>query len=152
VPFVVAGGGGYKKKIYRSSSTFHDALDKRRLPIQVENAPELLENFNDWQHGCLRIAVTPKKVRAGYVAVPNPPQNPKDQVLKLYETAPHAAAWPRDWSAINTGKLFPTGPSGSPTIAQSGTFSALANAKTPVGMASFNREPGRTLRHTSASG
>jgi hypothetical protein len=51
----------------------------------LENAPELLENFNDWRHGYLRIAVTPKKVRAEYVAVPDPSQNPKDQVLKLYE-------------------------------------------------------------------
>jgi hypothetical protein len=83
VPFIVAGGGGYKKKIYRSSSTFHDALDKGRRPIQVENAPELLENFNDWQHRYVRIAVTPKKVRVEYVAVPDPSQNPKDQVLKL---------------------------------------------------------------------
>jgi hypothetical protein len=32
-----------------------------------------------------RIAVTSKKVRAEFL-VPDPSQNPKDQVLKLYET------------------------------------------------------------------
>jgi len=35
-----------------------------------------------------------------------------------------------------------TGPSGSSTIAQSGTFSAPANAETLLGYASFNMEPG----------
>jgi hypothetical protein len=74
-----------EKKLHRLSSTFHGALDKGRLPIQVENSPELLENFNDWQHGYLRIAVTPKKIRAEYVAVPDPSQNPKDEVLKPYD-------------------------------------------------------------------
>jgi predicted phosphodiesterase len=86
VPFIVAGAGGYKKKLHVLSRDFHDALDKKKLPIQIENEPELLESFNDWQHGYLRVAVTPKKIRLEYVAVPDPSQNPKDQVLKPYDT------------------------------------------------------------------
>lgn len=86
VPFIVAGAGGYKKKLHVLSPTFHDALDKKKLPIQIQGEPELLENFNDSQHGYLRVTVTPKKIRLEYVAVPDPSQNPKDQVLKPYDT------------------------------------------------------------------
>jgi hypothetical protein len=58
----------------------------KKLPIQVEDQPELLESFNDWQHGYLRVAVTQKKIKLDYVAVPDPSQNPKDQVLTPYDT------------------------------------------------------------------
>ena len=86
VPFIVAGAGGYKKNLHVLSRDFHEALDKKRLPVQVEDQPELLESFNDWQHGYLRVAVTTKKIRLDYVAVPDPSQNPKDQVLQPYDT------------------------------------------------------------------
>jgi hypothetical protein len=86
VPFIVAGAGGYKKKLHTLSPTFHDALNSKKLPIQIAGEPELLENFNDWQHGYMRIVVTPKKIRVEYVAVPDPSENPKDQVLKPFDT------------------------------------------------------------------
>ena len=39
-------------------------------------------------------------------------------------------------------RVVKTGPSGSSSTAQSGTFSTPANAETLVGLASFNMEPG----------
>jgi hypothetical protein len=84
VPFIVAGAGGYKKKLHVLSRNFHDA--SKKLPIQVEDSPELLESFNDWQHGYLRVAVTPKKIKLDYIAVPDPSTNPKDQVLDPFDS------------------------------------------------------------------
>ena len=95
VPFIVAGAGGYKKRLHVLSRIFHDALDKKKLPVQIEDQPELLVNFNDWQHGYLRVAVTPNKIRLEYVAVPDPSQNPKDQVLKPYDTVEVSGPWTR---------------------------------------------------------
>src|SRR6516165_8326661 len=95
VPFIVAGAGGYKKKLHVLSRNFHDALDKKKLPVQIEDQPELLVNFNDWQHGYLRVAVTPNKIRLEYVAVPDPSQHPKDQVLKPYDTVEVSGPWTR---------------------------------------------------------
>ena len=95
VPFIVAGAGGYKQQLHVLSRTFHDALDKKKLPIQIEDQPELLVNFNDWQHGYLRVAVTPNKIRLEYVAVPDPSQHPKDQVLKPYDTVEVSGPWTR---------------------------------------------------------
>jgi hypothetical protein len=48
VPFIVAGAGGYKKKLHTLGRLFHHALDEKKLPIQIEGEPELLENFNYW--------------------------------------------------------------------------------------------------------
>jgi len=95
VPFIVAGAGGYKKRLHVLSRIFHDALDKKKLPVQIEDQPELLVNFNDWQHGYLRVAVTPNKIRLEYVAVPDPSQHPKDQVLKPYDTVEVSGPWTR---------------------------------------------------------
>ena len=39
-------------------------------------------------------------------------------------------------------RVVKTGPSGSSTIAQSGTFSTPANTETLLGFATFNMEPG----------
>jgi hypothetical protein len=64
----------------------HDVYDQKKLPIQVDSSPELLENFNDWQHGCLRVTVTPKIITLDYIAVPDPSMNPKDQLLKPFDT------------------------------------------------------------------
>jgi hypothetical protein len=86
VPFIVAGAGGYKKKLHVLSRNFHDALDQKKLPIQVDDSPELLETFNDQQHGYLRVAVTPKKITLDYIAVPDPSTNPKDQVLEPFDS------------------------------------------------------------------
>ncbi len=86
VPFIVAGAGGYKKKLHILGRDFHAALDAKKIPIQIQGEPELLQNFNDWQHGYLRVAVTPKKIKLDYIAVPDPATNPKDQVLEPYDS------------------------------------------------------------------
>jgi len=46
----------------------------------------LLQSFNDSQHGYLRVAVTPKTITLDYVAVPDPSTNPRDQLLKPFDT------------------------------------------------------------------
>ncbi len=86
VPFIVASAGGYKKRLHVLGRAFHDAWSQKKSPIQIDGEPELLESFSDSQHGYLRIAVTPKKIRAEYIAVPDPSENPKDQVLEPYDT------------------------------------------------------------------
>src|SRR5262249_4407710 len=86
VPFIVAGAGGYKKRLHKLSRTFHDAQNDGELPIEIQGQPELLEKFNDWQHGYLRITVTKKKMKLDYITVPDPAQNPKDKVLDPYDS------------------------------------------------------------------
>jgi hypothetical protein len=66
---------------------FHEAQQKKKLPIQIQGEPEYLENFNDLQHGYLRVTVTRKKITLDYVAVPDPSENAKDaSFLKPYDT------------------------------------------------------------------
>jgi hypothetical protein len=86
VPFIVAGAGGYKKRLHRLGKAFQDAKKKKQLPVQIEDAPELLENFNDTDHGYLRVTVTKKKITLDYIAVPDPATNPEDAVLKPYDS------------------------------------------------------------------
>jgi hypothetical protein len=86
VPFIVAGAGGYNKQLHVLGKVFHDAKQKRKLPIQIQGEPESLADFNDWQHGYLRITVTKNKITVDYVAVPDPSTNPKDSFLKPYDT------------------------------------------------------------------
>ena len=54
--------------------------------VQIEGEPEYLENFNDSQHGYLRVTVTKKKIVLDYVAVPDPSENPKDGILKPFDS------------------------------------------------------------------
>jgi hypothetical protein len=70
VPFIVAGAGGYNKRLHVLGRVFHEA----KLPIQIRGEPEYLEKFNDSQHGYLRITVE-KKITLDYVAVPDPSEN-----------------------------------------------------------------------------
>ncbi len=86
VPFIVAGAGGYNKRLHVLGKVFHDAKQANKLPIQIEGEPEKLENFNDSDHGYLRVIVTKKKIVLEYVAVPDPSTNPADQYLKAYDS------------------------------------------------------------------
>jgi acid phosphatase type 7 len=86
VPFIVAGAGGYNKQLHVLGKVFHDAKQKKKLPIQIHGEPESLVEFNDSQHGYLRISVTKNKITADYVAVPDPSTNPKIASLKPYDT------------------------------------------------------------------
>jgi acid phosphatase type 7 len=78
VPFIVAGAGGYNKRLHALNRHFHNT----ELPIQFEGQPELLEAFNDGNHGYLRISVTPKAIQLDYIAVPDPSVQAPDSVLK----------------------------------------------------------------------
>jgi len=86
VPFIVAGAGGYNKRLHVLGKPFHDAQQRNKLPIQIAGEPEYLESFNDAQHGYLRVAVTKRKITLDYVAVPDPSENVKDSILKPYDT------------------------------------------------------------------
>src|SRR5262249_45830728 len=45
VPFIVAGAGGYNRKLHVLGQPFHRAKDQNRLPVQIHGEPEKLENF-----------------------------------------------------------------------------------------------------------
>jgi acid phosphatase type 7 len=82
VPFIVAGAGGYNKRLHVLGKVFQDAKTANQLPVQIQGQPEKLENFNDSDHGYLRVTVTKKDITLDYVTVPDPSNNPKDQFLK----------------------------------------------------------------------
>ena len=81
VPFIVAGAGGYNKRLHTLSKAFHNAQQNNQLPLQISGDPSQLENFNDAQHGYLRITVTDKHITLDYIAVPDPSTNPRDAYL-----------------------------------------------------------------------
>jgi hypothetical protein len=82
VPFIVAGAGGYNKRLHTLSHVFKDA----HLPVQIEGDDSQLESFNDSEHGYLRVAVTRESIKLDYVAVPDPSTNPKDEVLEPFDS------------------------------------------------------------------
>lgn len=86
VPFIVAGAGGYKKRLHRLGKPFQDAKQKGRFPIQIDGEPELLENFDDTDHGYLRVSVTKQKIVFDYIAVPDPASNVPESHLKPYDS------------------------------------------------------------------
>jgi hypothetical protein len=87
VPFIVAGAGGYNKQLHTLAKVFHDAQQNHKLPVQIEGEPDiLLENFNDAQHGYLRITVTKSSITADYVAVPDPTGQVKDAIVAPFDT------------------------------------------------------------------
>lgn len=79
VPFIVAGAGGYNKRLHVLSKVFHT----EKLPITIQGSDGVLEAFNDSQHGYLRITVDAhkKSITADYVAVPDPSAGAKDSML-----------------------------------------------------------------------
>jgi predicted phosphodiesterase len=86
VPFIVAGAGGYNKRLHTLSKGFHNAQDNNELPLQMSGDPAQLENFNDAQHGYLRITVTDAQMKLDYIAVPDPSTNPKDAYLDPFDS------------------------------------------------------------------
>jgi hypothetical protein len=81
VPMIIAGAGGYNAKLHVLANIFHSS----RLPIQMTGSDGQLENFNDSQHGYLRITVEKTSIVCEYVAVPDP-SAPKKGPLKAFET------------------------------------------------------------------
>lgn len=86
VPFIVAGAGGYNQRLHALGKVFHDAQQKNQLPLQIEGEDVSLENFNDQQHGYLRVTVTKKSIQLDYVAVPDPSEHAKPAFLKPYDS------------------------------------------------------------------
>jgi predicted phosphodiesterase len=86
VPFIVAGAGGYNQRLHRLGKPFQDAKQKKRLPVQIEGDPAQLENFNDLDHGYLRVTVTKKAIALDYVAVPDPADKAADSFLEPYDS------------------------------------------------------------------
>jgi acid phosphatase type 7 len=86
VPFIVAGAGGYNKRLHVLGKVFQTAKAANQFPVQIQGDPELLENFNDSDHGYLRITVTKKTITLDYVAVPDPSTSPKDSFLPPYDS------------------------------------------------------------------
>ncbi|MBV8280883.1 MAG: metallophosphoesterase [Candidatus Eremiobacteraeota bacterium] len=71
IPVIVAGAGGYNKQLHTLSSAFH----AQKPPIAIAGQPgAVLENFNDQQHGYLKVTITakPRQVLCEYFAVPEP--------------------------------------------------------------------------------
>ena len=77
VPFIVAGAGGYNKRLHTLSRHFHGV----QMPVLFEDQPEALENFDDANHGYLRISVTPNQIQIDYIAVPDPSTGFQHKVL-----------------------------------------------------------------------
>lgn len=86
VPFIVAGAGGYNGRLHVLGKVFHDAQRKRQLPVQMNNEDIWLQNFNDQQHGYLRITVTKTSIQLDYVVVPDPSEHARDGFLKPYDS------------------------------------------------------------------
>jgi acid phosphatase type 7 len=81
VPMIVAGAGGYNKQLHTLAKIFHTS----KLPITMKGSTGQLENFNDSQHGYLRITVTKKRLVCEYVVVPDT-STPKPGPLKAFDT------------------------------------------------------------------
>lgn len=81
VPMIVAGAGGYNKQLHTLAKVFHNS----KLPITMTGSTGQLENFNDSQHGYLRITVTKKSMLCEYVAVPDTAA-PKPGPLTPFDT------------------------------------------------------------------
>ncbi len=81
VPMIIAGAGGYNAQLHVLHKAFHQA----KLPVTMPGAGGILENFNDSQHGYLRITVTKKSILCEYVAVPDP-SKPAKGPLKAFDS------------------------------------------------------------------
>ena len=86
VPFIIAGAGGYNQRLHALGALFQDAKSHGRFPIGIKGQAEKLENFNDTDHGYLRVTVTKRDITLDYVAVPDPSTNPKAAVRNPYDT------------------------------------------------------------------
>lgn len=81
IPFIIAGAGGYNARLHTLSKVFHSS----KLPITMTGSQGVLENFNDADHGYLRLLVTKKNIKCDYIAVPAPGTTAK-LPLKPFDT------------------------------------------------------------------
>ena len=87
VPMIVAGAGGYNKQLHTLANVFHTS----KLPISIKGSTGRVENFNDSQHGYLRITVTKQSLVCEYLAVPDT-SSPKKGPLKAFDSLTIATA------------------------------------------------------------
>jgi hypothetical protein len=69
VPSILAGAGGYNQQLHR--------LDRKLfqpggVPYKYDSGPEILEKFNDFQHGSLIVDVRTDRILVSYLAVDDP--------------------------------------------------------------------------------
>ena len=81
IPIIVAGAGGYNKKMHTLSAAFQNA----KLPISIPGSSGVLQNFNDRQHGYLKLTVTKSQIKGEYYAVPEPGA-PRPTTLTPFDT------------------------------------------------------------------
>jgi hypothetical protein len=75
VTTIVAGAGGYNHKLHGLD---RHLFDPQGCPYKFRDGPELLESFNDFQHGYLVIDVRKDRILGKYIAVNDP--TPTDPV------------------------------------------------------------------------
>jgi hypothetical protein len=69
VTTIIAGAGGYNQKLNQLD---HRTFDRKKGPWKFENGADVLEKFNDTQHGYLIIDIRPTKILCRYMAVDDP--------------------------------------------------------------------------------
>jgi hypothetical protein len=74
VPCIVAGAGGYNRRLHHLDQQIHNA----QLPLDMAGSDGTLVSFCDTLHGYLRLTVTADKIHGDYIAVPDvdPNENP----------------------------------------------------------------------------
>jgi hypothetical protein len=65
----VVGAGGYNQRLHVLD---RKVFDPNGGPCKFEDGPEVLERFNDWQHGYLIVDVRKDKILGSYIAVDDP--------------------------------------------------------------------------------
>jgi acid phosphatase type 7 len=80
VTCIVAGAGGYNRRLHHLAAQFHNAT----LPIQIAGSEGTLEAFSDTLHGYLRIEITENNIHGDYLAVPD--TDPNQQPLPAAQT------------------------------------------------------------------
>jgi acid phosphatase type 7 len=75
LPCIVAGAGGYNRRLHHLDQSFHNTT----LPIRIAGSDGTLEAFNDTLHGYLRLEITANQIHGDYIAVPD--TDPNEQPL-----------------------------------------------------------------------
>jgi hypothetical protein len=115
VPFVVCGSGGHDINLVSSSATLEapdppfgsavDYLDAGHVSAVQPGAPLVLERYDQWHYGYLRIRVDPTSLTIGFAPVPSSTNGPGTPDSVTIELATHRLSAP----------LAPSISSGPPT-------------------------------------
>ncbi len=69
VPTILAGAGGYNQQLHQLERKL---FQPNGVPYKYDSGPEVLEKFNDFQHGYLTIDVRTDKILVSYIVVDDP--------------------------------------------------------------------------------